>query len=677
MDSFAIRLTELGGGITEGNFTGLNQTYCSQYRDDTSTYYCTDYYVAVAFNHNGNFTSTYTRSSVDIYNADGTSVIMAANLVSGSKRTLTVSPASYNFGNQAVFTCGAPQEFTLSNTGTADINVTNLATNLTVSNNNIFEIIYDWGSKPCYQSNPTITPGGSCTVGVIFGPATSGLISDDLVIESNDINNQTLKIHLSGSGISNVSSGGISNETQVASPLHPLNNNIMTVKPSNFAAHYYYTNKNEFPANHNGVDLALSPGGQVTASFATKDQPVHSICDGDVEGAYLTGQIESFIKINHQNCNGHDVHAYYGHINPSVKSGRVVKDQPIGTIYNWIGNWHLHLTLDPYSKNRDLKSINHVICDAVIDGNTKYVTSISNCTGNIGRSKLSKKQLLAQLNSNQVYIELGYGKVTTYGYKDGTGKFFTNHLYITDDAMRQLGFISYFDIKDMSNVINPNPVVSGLDNGLVGHWKFDDPNNIGFDSSSYGNHGTPASGYVVYSADGRINGSASFIKGSNSGITVPYSSSLNFIGGITMAAWVKMAVNDGYGTILSKSDTSTNEPYALWASFWKNSNHMAALFGSTGTGTDDSGASVPAGVWNHLAVTYDGQPHGNVRFYVNGSLVASIQSNALSLTTNASNLHIGASPCPIPEDFYGLIDEVRLYNRFLGDSEINGIYMLN
>ncbi|NIO16688.1 MAG: hypothetical protein GTN70_06780 [Deltaproteobacteria bacterium] len=223
--------------------------------------------------------------------------------------------------------------------------------------------------------------------------------------------------------------------------------------------------------------------------------------------------------------------------------------------------------------------------------------------------------------------------------------------------------------------VSATPVgIPSISAGLVGHWKFDDSTDIGFDSSPYGNHGTPASGYVSYSAGGRINGAASFIKGSNSGITIPSAPSLNITGGITMAAWVNMAVNDGDGTILSKSDaSSSNETYTFWASFWKSSNHMAAWFLPAGV-IYDSGVSVPAGKWDHLAVTYDGLLNGYIRFYVNGILVATQQSSTSGLTANNSNLHIGASPWPISEDFSGLMDEVRLYNRALSDVEIQMLY---
>jgi len=205
--------------------------------------------------------------------------------------------------------------------------------------------------------------------------------------------------------------------------------------------------------------------------------------------------------------------------------------------------------------------------------------------------------------------------------------------------------------------------------GPVGYWKFDDPNDIGLDSSGMGNNGTPGAGYVSYLSSGRVGGAAQFKAGGNVGITVPYSSSLDCRGGLTIAAWVKPDVSAGTSAILTKSDTGPVEPYALWSSFWKTGNRMAAWFDGASL-SDDSGISLPAGSWTHIAMTYDGQPHGAVKFYRNGALVASKTTSADGITVSGSPVHIGASPCPGPEDFQGLLDEVVLFDRAVSDSEV-------
>ena len=77
---------------------------------------------------------------------------------------------------------------------------------------------------------------------------------------------------------------------------------------------------------------------------------------------------------------------------------------------------------------------------------------------------------------------------------------------------------------------------------------------------------------------------------------------------------------------------------------------------------------LPINTWTHLAVTYNGS---TLTLYRNGVAVAtSTVSGTLSPTTGT--LQIGASQ--FGEYFKGLIDEVRIYNRALSDTEIQTIY---
>ncbi len=78
------------------------------------------------------------------------------------------------------------------------------------------------------------------------------------------------------------------------------------------------------------------------------------------------------------------------------------------------------------------------------------------------------------------------------------------------------------------------------------------------------------------------------------------------------------------------------------------------------------GTSVlPVNTWTHLASTFDGS---TVRLFVNGVQVATLaQTSPLSVTT--ATLQIGADAYT-GENFAGLIDEVRVYNRALSAAEI-------
>ena len=71
------------------------------------------------------------------------------------------------------------------------------------------------------------------------------------------------------------------------------------------------------------------------------------------------------------------------------------------------------------------------------------------------------------------------------------------------------------------------------------------------------------------------------------------------------------------------------------------------------------------GVWHHVVGTYNRQ---HVKIYVNGELKGSVaRTGAMSLTGN--NTIIGFW---INKYFYGLIDELRIYNRALSAKEVRG-----
>jgi hypothetical protein len=79
------------------------------------------------------------------------------------------------------------------------------------------------------------------------------------------------------------------------------------------------------------------------------------------------------------------------------------------------------------------------------------------------------------------------------------------------------------------------------------------------------------------------------------------------------------------------------------------------------------GTSVVAkSAWTHLAATCDGT---RIRLYVNGSEVASTTQTAAA-ANGSGPLMIGGHNTVPGKGFYGLIDEVRIYNRALSQGEI-------
>jgi len=199
-------------------------------------------------------------------------------------------------------------------------------------------------------------------------------------------------------------------------------------------------------------------------------------------------------------------------------------------------------------------------------------------------------------------------------------------------------------------------------NGLVGYWKLD-WNTA--DSSGYGNHGILMNG-ATYNL-GQTGYAAQF-DGINSSIDIP---SVNpFMGPFTVSAWVKFSAIDK-GTdnaILGHGTSGTNLGLHLGE---RNGKAYMGFFGNDLAGV----TPLVANVWTHLTFVYTGSQK---QIYVNGILDASQNSGAYQ--SPLSNAQIGRYPWSYSwpkgsiSTFFGLIDEVRVYNRALSLSDINGVY---
>jgi hypothetical protein len=118
--------------------------------------------------------------------------------------------------------------------------------------------------------------------------------------------------------------------------------------------------------------------------------------------------------------------------------------------------------------------------------------------------------------------------------------------------------------------------------------------------------------------------------------------------------------------IIAKSHTTNTRPYTMYGLLFDDTNHLRmeiavdshqnAVNGQTQISEDD---------WIHVAGTYDGM---KMRLYLDGvldassSLMGSIDSNTMPITIGASGFN--------DDYFYGIIDEVRIYNRALNEIEI-------
>ena len=207
----------------------------------------------------------------------------------------------------------------------------------------------------------------------------------------------------------------------------------------------------------------------------------------------------------------------------------------------------------------------------------------------------------------------------------------------------------------------PPPPPAG---GLVAAYGFEETTGASAtDASGYANTGTLAG--ATRTTGGRFGGGLRF-DGVDDQVSVLDDETLDLTNAMTLEAWVRpTSALSGWRTVVLKEQPG-DLVYGLYASA---SGYLPS--GHVFVAGDDkrvsAPAALPADTWSHLATTYDGT---TLRLYVNGTPAGEL---ALSgpLTASSGVLRIGGN-LVWDEWFAGTIDEVRVYDRALSASEVQG-----
>jgi glucose/arabinose dehydrogenase/PKD repeat protein len=202
--------------------------------------------------------------------------------------------------------------------------------------------------------------------------------------------------------------------------------------------------------------------------------------------------------------------------------------------------------------------------------------------------------------------------------------------------------------------------------GLVAAYGFNETSGSAVsDASGNGNIGTISN--ATRTTAGKFGSALSFnATPKNNVVAVPHSASLALTSGMTLEAWVRPATlgttSKSWRTVLFKERTG-GMTYALYANNG-GARPVGQVFNNAQR-TSVGPAQLPLNTWTHLATTYDGAA---LKLFVNGGQVASLATTG-SITASTGALKIGGNAI-WGEWFDGLIDEVRIYNRALAESEI-------
>lgn len=211
---------------------------------------------------------------------------------------------------------------------------------------------------------------------------------------------------------------------------------------------------------------------------------------------------------------------------------------------------------------------------------------------------------------------------------------------------------------------DPTPIA-----GLVASFSFDESTGTTVtDGSGSGHVGTI---YGASRVEG-VRGSSLQFDGVDDWVTVPDAPTLDLSTGMTLEAWVMPGAMTGWETVLLKERGVEDFAYALYAHDGGSLAGGAPVpSGNVRTGGGHQNlrgtSTLPAGVWTHLATTYDGVTQ---QLFVNGVQAAS-RPQAGSILASDGSLRIGGNAAFTGEFFEGRLDEVRIYNRALSAEEIS------
>ncbi|MCH7605073.1 hypothetical protein IID24_03750 [Patescibacteria group bacterium] len=164
-------------------------------------------------------------------------------------------------------------------------------------------------------------------------------------------------------------------------------------------------------------------------------------------------------------------------------------------------------------------------------------------------------------------------------------------------------------------------------------------------------------------------GRALDFDGNDDYVRVPDSESISIEGDqFTLAAWVfpEDIFGDGDAGIISKTDSSNRERYHLGIDRLGGVN-VRRYSGGSGARLDTNDDDVVNGKWQHLVGRYDGS---TLKAYVNGVEVDSLLASG-NIDPSTKDLFIGRRDGS--RRFTGKIDDVRIYNRALSNTEIQDL----
>ncbi|MFA6090903.1 MAG: LamG domain-containing protein, partial [Candidatus Gracilibacteria bacterium] len=258
----------------------------------------------------------------------------------------------------------------------------------------------------------------------------------------------------------------------------------------------------------------------------------------------------------------------------------------------------------------------------------------------------------------ELYNASSFTGVDVVNTNSGYLAYFSNKITISGTGIKLISIKANYTQKN-------DPMI--YDSSLVGYYDMETltPDNKLADLSGNGNSLDNSGGLLVGESFGKINNAILF--DGTSKYFYSFSPVFNLTSNITVSSWVK--TNTG-GNIVTKT-TNWNQGFALQRVF----NSFDWFYFVTGSGntfkaTNSNIKSALNDTWQFIIGVHKDDIN---LIYINGKLEKTLTGVTNVITSSTGSMNIGSIGNGI-HNFNGLIDEVRIYNRALSDSEIQALY---
>lgn len=213
---------------------------------------------------------------------------------------------------------------------------------------------------------------------------------------------------------------------------------------------------------------------------------------------------------------------------------------------------------------------------------------------------------------------------------------------------------------------------------LVAYYPFNGNAN---DESGNGNNGVVSGASLVNDRFG-IPDNAFYFDGIDDNIDVTYQFGNKFESEYSVSLWIKGdSIQNSISKILSfpQKESTWNHPYHYLGLNYYNPDagiqqFDVVYFDEYGNSSYVPTQDVKPNIWQHIVFTFD---NGDVKIYVNNQLVktGSLHDSNLFFPDHGFSIGSATFTDSVDVDFFtGVIDDIRMYNKVLSESEIEACY---